>query len=474
MQNNNNNQNNPGLGPNNGPVLQHSDNEVWSAPQMQQQQQQQQQWNAPAAPNRQPTGNQAQADPGMVEVEMSDVRRVFHLPCEEAAVALGVAHSRLKRACRRLGVLRWPQRKLASLSFLQDAVEKDVRMNQDDQRMVLKKIKFEYDAVVVDPNRAIDPELEALRLNLWKLKHYIKRKAAKQGGDFDPNQPGPNQHGHQHNNNNNNNDGMGGGGQMNRGFQDRNNNDGEGGMDGHMMQGHGQGGGFGNEQHSPRKRPALGGNRPDAGYEGGGGWGSRGGGGGGGGGQGGNRGPGRDDDAMGGGGDDSDGDQQMRGQRGGDRRPQQFDRRVSGDFGGNGGGRGSNGGLDAGGNPKPGGMGFNGQGDGGQRSGGPNNNMGGWGGPGAAGGWRPVKEQQGGRPNQMGPQQQQSNNLQMNRLANGPFSPGNNTNNHNQQQGPNFPAGQGPQGPRHFGGGDGGSQFPDNQQPQQQLQGNAP
>ncbi|MEW5316392.1 MAG: hypothetical protein WDW38_007768 [Sanguina aurantia] len=117
-----------------------------------------------------------------LEVSLAQLRQVFHLPSEDAAVALGVTHSRVKRACRRLGILRWPQRKLASLSLLQSVVEKDEQMNQDDQRMVMKKIRFEYDALVEDPNHHLDPELEALRLYLWKMKHYVKLKAARKAG----------------------------------------------------------------------------------------------------------------------------------------------------------------------------------------------------------------------------------------------------------------------------------------------------
>lgn len=61
--------------------------------------------------------------------------QVFHLPSEQAAIALGVTHSRVKRACRKLNLDRWPQRKLASLSLLQGVVEKDEQMPEDDQRV---------------------------------------------------------------------------------------------------------------------------------------------------------------------------------------------------------------------------------------------------------------------------------------------------------------------------------------------------
>ncbi len=53
---------------------------------------------------------------------------MFHLPCVDAAVALGVAHSKLKRRCHKLKIARWPQRKLASLVFLRDALPNDPRL----------------------------------------------------------------------------------------------------------------------------------------------------------------------------------------------------------------------------------------------------------------------------------------------------------------------------------------------------------
>lgn len=43
---------------------------------------------------------------------LEDVSPFFHLPIEEAAKELGVCSSALKRRCRRLGIKRWPFRKV--------------------------------------------------------------------------------------------------------------------------------------------------------------------------------------------------------------------------------------------------------------------------------------------------------------------------------------------------------------------------
>lgn len=61
--------------------------------------------------------------------------QVFHLPSTEAATALGIAHSRLKRFCRAAGVQRWPQRKLASLTLLRQTLEGDPKIAPDDKRV---------------------------------------------------------------------------------------------------------------------------------------------------------------------------------------------------------------------------------------------------------------------------------------------------------------------------------------------------
>ncbi|CAI5507185.1 unnamed protein product [Closterium sp. Naga37s-1] len=47
---------------------------------------------------------------------LEDVSPFFHLPIEEAARELGVCSSALKRRCRRLGIKRWPFRKVRSMS----------------------------------------------------------------------------------------------------------------------------------------------------------------------------------------------------------------------------------------------------------------------------------------------------------------------------------------------------------------------
>eukprot|EP00850_Spirogloea_muscicola_P025932 SM004872S16483 [mRNA] locus=s4872:96:631:+ [translate_table: standard] len=56
----------------------------------------------------------------MVKIGSATLEQVspyFHLPIEEAARELGVCSSALKRRCRRLGIKRWPFRKVRSMTL---------------------------------------------------------------------------------------------------------------------------------------------------------------------------------------------------------------------------------------------------------------------------------------------------------------------------------------------------------------------
>lgn len=57
--------------------------------------------------------------------------------------ALRVGHSGLKRACRKLGMARWPFRKLASLQYMSDVIASDnARMGPQDKQV--GKIRVEW------------------------------------------------------------------------------------------------------------------------------------------------------------------------------------------------------------------------------------------------------------------------------------------------------------------------------------------
>lgn len=62
--------------------------------------------------------------PEDAEKFLKQVQEVFHLPISEAASKLGMGVTVLKKQCRKIGIPRWPYRKLASIEKLIQSVEK--------------------------------------------------------------------------------------------------------------------------------------------------------------------------------------------------------------------------------------------------------------------------------------------------------------------------------------------------------------
>ena len=56
---------------------------------------------------------------------VTPTHQFFHLPSAEAADKLGMSNNHLKRMCRRLGLERWPYRKVASLESLRVGITAD-------------------------------------------------------------------------------------------------------------------------------------------------------------------------------------------------------------------------------------------------------------------------------------------------------------------------------------------------------------
>jgi hypothetical protein len=52
-----------------------------------------------------------------------EVQTAFHLPITDAAKALGLCVTELKKRCREIQVPRWPYRKIASIEKLIESVE---------------------------------------------------------------------------------------------------------------------------------------------------------------------------------------------------------------------------------------------------------------------------------------------------------------------------------------------------------------
>jgi hypothetical protein len=57
----------------------------------------------------------------------AEIQQQFHLPLEEAAKALGICSSVLKKTCRHHGIKRWPYRKIKSLNKKKVSLEQSVK-----------------------------------------------------------------------------------------------------------------------------------------------------------------------------------------------------------------------------------------------------------------------------------------------------------------------------------------------------------
>ncbi|KAJ9510638.1 hypothetical protein QJQ45_027557, partial [Haematococcus lacustris] len=108
----------------------------------------------------------------------AELRRVYHLPREQAAEELHISLAHLKRTCQQLGVVRWPYRKLDSLYQLRSYLEKQPRPNAALQRAHLRAIELELQRIYNDPNHEIGADLMALRRHCWKQAQRIKNRAS--------------------------------------------------------------------------------------------------------------------------------------------------------------------------------------------------------------------------------------------------------------------------------------------------------
>lgn len=63
---------------------------------------------------------------GSTKIALGDLRRVFHLPIQEAAKELNVGQTVLKRICRKHAIKRWPYRSLTGIKKMLDDVSKTI------------------------------------------------------------------------------------------------------------------------------------------------------------------------------------------------------------------------------------------------------------------------------------------------------------------------------------------------------------
>ncbi|PNH08993.1 hypothetical protein TSOC_004400 [Tetrabaena socialis] len=108
------------------------------------------------------------------------VRATFDLPLSDAARALGLSESEVKRLCRVHGAERWPQRKLASLRRVAEAVEADKALPVQERQAMLAAVQRNRDAILADANTPLQPALVLARQSHYRRIFGGRAKAKQQ------------------------------------------------------------------------------------------------------------------------------------------------------------------------------------------------------------------------------------------------------------------------------------------------------
>ncbi|KAG2488229.1 hypothetical protein HYH03_013222 [Edaphochlamys debaryana] len=109
------------------------------------------------------------------------IRATFDLPVRQAAKRLGMGGTQLKRRCRALGIRRWPQRKLASLARVAEAVAADAGLAEEQKQELLRSAALSRAEILQDPDAPLREELAAYRQNTYKLA-MARRQGGSGGG----------------------------------------------------------------------------------------------------------------------------------------------------------------------------------------------------------------------------------------------------------------------------------------------------
>lgn len=85
---------------------------------------------------------------------LKDLIPVFDLPIKDAAARLNLCTTLLKQLCRRIGIQRWPQRKIAALDKRISKLEDTLRKESDS--MEKSKLKSDLDILTLERDRVIN------------------------------------------------------------------------------------------------------------------------------------------------------------------------------------------------------------------------------------------------------------------------------------------------------------------------------
>nr|GMD43639.1 protein RKD2-like [Ipomoea batatas] len=122
---------------------------------------------------RRKRGKRTFCKPSTLTQEM--VSRYFHLPMKQAAKELRIGEAPLKRVCRRLGINRWPYRKLQSWERLAEDVQQFDKLQENaEKRENVKNLEDRMKQLIREPNLELDHKTFKLREACYKKRKYYK------------------------------------------------------------------------------------------------------------------------------------------------------------------------------------------------------------------------------------------------------------------------------------------------------------
>merc|ERR1719355_266886 len=85
------------------------------------------------------------------EMNLQELAQYFHLPINDAASAIGVCATVLKKICRKNGIDRWPHRKIKSLETMIEALEQHLPSHPELQDDV-SRLREKREHLMQNPN----------------------------------------------------------------------------------------------------------------------------------------------------------------------------------------------------------------------------------------------------------------------------------------------------------------------------------
>ncbi|GFR42704.1 hypothetical protein Agub_g3627 [Astrephomene gubernaculifera] len=99
----------------------------------------------------------------------------YHRPIKEVAREMGLSLSCFKKECRRLGVPRWPARKLNCLTKMRATVLAETKPSQKDKQGLLELMQQNIDDIIHNPEAPMYVQFTRLRHEQYKMRSGIRR-----------------------------------------------------------------------------------------------------------------------------------------------------------------------------------------------------------------------------------------------------------------------------------------------------------